>query len=131
MERASANLWRKIGQRYTLTGNECKNCGSSYFPARLVCRNCGRKTEMAEKTFKGDGAVYSFTRVYTPPSGFEDDAPYTIGLVKLDDGPIIEGRVLENGKSLKIGTRVHMVFRRMRADGDEGTIHYHYKFEPE
>lgn len=129
MERGSARLWRSINARYNLVGCECKNCKTSYFPPRLVCRNCGRKTNMVEKKFNGTGSVHSFTKIYVPPEDFIDEAPYTVVIVKLDDGPLVEGHLVDNEKSVKIGDKVKTVFRKMYAHGDEGLIHYHFKFE--
>jgi uncharacterized OB-fold protein len=37
--------------------------------------------------------------------------------------------VVENGKEVAIGARVRTVLRRMFAEGEDGLIHYHYKFE--
>lgn len=130
MERSSASLWRKIRPRYNLVGNECGNCNTGYFPPRIVCRKCGRKSKMAEKQFSGNGTVYSFTVIRTPPDTFKDEAPYTIGVIKLDEGPMVEGHVIDTGAVIKIGTRVKMAFRKMYVEDDEGPIYYHYKFEP-
>lgn len=130
MERSSASLWRKIRERYNLVGNICENCNTPYFPSRIVCRKCGRKSKMVEKQFSGNGTVYSFTQIRVPPDTFKDEAPYVIGIIKLDDGPMVEGHVIENSKEIEIGTKVKAAFRKMYVDGDEGLIYYHYKFEP-
>lgn len=130
MERSSSSLWRKITSRYNLVGNVCDNCKTAYFPPRIVCRKCGRKSKMVEKKFSGDGEIYSITKIRVPPDTFKDEAPYYIGVVKLDDGPRVEGHILENGVEPKIGGRVKVQFRRMYVEGEEGLIYYHYKFEP-
>ena len=130
MERPSASLWRKIRPRYNLIGNECENCGTSYFPPRIVCRKCGRASKMVDKKFAGDGEVYSYTKIRFPPDTFKDEAPYVVGVIKLDEGPMVEGHILENGQEIGIGTRVKTAFRKMHVDGEEGLIYYHYKFEP-
>lgn len=130
MERPSASLWRKISARYNLTGNECKNCGANYFPPRIVCKKCGRDMKMVEKTFKGTGEVLSFTTIRVPPDTFKDKAPYIVGVIQLDEGPKVEGHIIEAEKKVEIGTKVKAVFRKMYVDGEEGLIYYHYKFEP-
>ena len=130
MEKPSASLWRKIKSRYNLSGNVCNNCGTAYFPPRIVCRKCGRKSRMVERVYSGNGEIYSITKIRTPPDTFRDEAPYYIGIVRLDDGPRVEGHIIENGAEPKIGTKVRTRFRRMYVDGDEGLIYYHYKFEP-
>ena len=130
MEKPSASLWRKIKSRYNLSGNVCNNCGTAYFPPRIVCRKCGRNTKMEEKTFSGNGEVVSFTKIRVPPDTFRDEAPYIVGVVRLDEGPVVEGHILENAIKIDIGTKVKASFRRMYVDGEEGLIYYHYKFEP-
>jgi hypothetical protein len=82
--------------------------------------------------FSGRGEVYSYTTVYDPPAGFEDYAPYTVALVKLEEGPLVTAQLtdLDEGK-VEIGTPVEMVTRRLRSDGDErGLLVYGYKFRP-
>jgi uncharacterized protein len=130
MEKPSASLWRKIKPRYNLVGTECQNCGTSYFPPRIVCRKCGRMSKMVEKKFEGEGEVYSYTNIRVPPDTFKDEAPYVVGIVKLDEGPFVEGHILDKGNDVAIGTRVSVAFRKMHVDGEEGLIYYHYKFEP-
>jgi uncharacterized protein len=65
-----------------------------------------------------------------PPDTFKDEAPYIVAVIQLDEGPKVEGHILETGKSIDIGTKVKVVFRKMYVDGEEGLIYYHYKFEP-
>ena len=130
MEKPSAGLWRKIKSRYNLVGSTCRKCGSNYFPPRIVCRKCGRESRMEDMKFSGNGEVVSFTTIRVPPDTFKDEAPYIVGVVRLDEGPMVEGHILENGNRVDVGTKVRTAFRRMYVDGEEGLIYYHYKFEP-
>jgi hypothetical protein len=72
----------------------------------------------------------SFTTVYDAPSGFEENAPYTVALVKLEEGPLVTAQLTDlDERPIEIGTPVEMVTRRLRTDGDErGMIVYGYKF---
>jgi len=132
MEKSPADLWRHVKSRYFLLGNVCENCGTKYFPPRVVCRKCGRNTKMKPYKFNGAGEIYSFTTIRAPANEFEEQAPYTVGLIKLDEGPIIEGHILtdESNEPIKIGTKVKVAFRKMYKEGNEGLIYYHYKFVP-
>jgi len=79
----------------------------------------------------GQGEIYSFSTMYNAPQGFEEQKPYTIALVKLDDGPMVTAQLTDiNHDQVKIGLRVEMVTRKLREDGDEGQIIYGYKFRP-
>lgn len=129
MEKASAGMWRKIDTRYNLIASECEKCGTMYFPPRIVCRHCGRETKMRPRKLSGNGKVQSFTTIRVPSDAFKENAPYSVGVIELEEGPKVEGHIIENDKKIAIGTKVRTVFRRMYVDGEEGLIHYHFKFE--
>lgn len=123
--------WRLKKQRYSLIGEVCPHCEAKIFPPRDVCPECGReaKTEFA---FSGKGEVFSYTTVYDPPIGYEENSPYTVALVKLTEGPVVTAQLTDLGEQpVEIGMPVEMVTRRIRQDGDErGMLVYGYKFRP-
>jgi scaffold protein (connect acetoacetyl-CoA thiolase and HMG-CoA synthase) len=123
--------WRLRKQRYGLVGEVCPHCDAKLFPPRDICPECGQEAKTAYN-FSGRGEVYSFTTVYEPPAGYEESAPYTVALVKLEEGPLITAQLTDlEGRKVEIGTPVEMVTRRLRQDGDErGLIVYGYKFRP-
>lgn len=129
METAPASSWRRQEASYNLVGSKCEKCGTVYFPSRIICKNCGRESKLKEHKLSGDGTVYSYTKITAPSDTFKDDAPYTIGMIKTVEGPLVEGHIVENGKEVKIGAKVRTTLRKMYVDGEEGLIHYHYKFE--
>jgi uncharacterized OB-fold protein len=96
-----------------------------------VCPNCGDEAKDLF-TFSGKGQVYSFTTIYEAPTGYDSSAPYTVALVKLNEGPIITAQLTDvENSSVEIGMPVEMVTRKMRDDGDErGMLVYGYKFRP-
>jgi uncharacterized OB-fold protein len=65
-------------------------------------------------------------------AGFEEQAPYTVALVKLEEGPLVTAQLTDTSEAeVQIGTPVEMVTRRLRSDGDErGMLVYGYKFRP-
>ncbi|MEA3327511.1 MAG: Zn-ribbon domain-containing OB-fold protein [Chloroflexota bacterium] len=123
--------WRLRKQRYALVGEVCPHCDAKIFPLRDVCPECGGEAKTAY-AFSGKGEVYSFTRMGNAPAGFEAQAPYTVALIKLDEGPIVTAQLTDLGKQeVQIGMPVEMVTRRLRSDGDErGMLVYGYKFRP-
>ena len=122
--------WRLQEQRYKLVGETCESCGVKLFPPRDVCLEC-QAPAYELYTFTGLGEIYSFTTIYDAPSGFEHNAPYTVALVKLEEGPIITAQLTDMDESeLSIGMPVEMVTRKLRTDGPEGMIVYGYKFRP-
>lgn len=78
----------------------------------------------------GKGEVYSYTIVTDPPAGFEEQAPYVLALVKLDEGPLVTAQLTDLAGPVKIGLRVEMVTRKLRTEGPQGVIIYGYKFRP-
>ncbi len=123
--------WRLKQQRYGLVGEVCPHCDHKIFPPRDVCPNCGDEAK-TQYTFSGKGEVFSYTTIYEAPTGFDSNAPYTVALVKLEEGPIITAQLTDLGEQpVEIGMPVEMVTRKMRNDGDErGLIVYGYKFRP-
>lgn len=76
------------------------------------------------------GTLYSFTTVTEAPDGYDDQAPYFVGLVKLDDGPMLTAQITDVDGDLNIGDRVEMVTRKLTTEGARGMIVYGYKFRP-
>ncbi|MBN1955220.1 MAG: Zn-ribbon domain-containing OB-fold protein [Anaerolineae bacterium] len=124
------NTWRLQQQRYRLMGEVCDRCKTKIFPPRDVCPECEApaKTQFA---LSGRGEVYSYSTVYNAPAGFEDATPYTVALVRLEEGPLVTAQLTDvSAEEVEIGMPVEMVTRRLRADGAEGIISYGYKFRP-
>lgn len=123
--------WRLRKQRYSLVGEICPHCDAKIFPPRDVCPECGGEAKTAY-AFSGKGEVYSFTRMGNAPAGFEEQAPYTVALIKLQEGPIVTAQLTDLGdQEVQIGMPVEMVTRKLRSDdGEKGILVYGYKFRP-
>lgn len=123
--------WRLKKQRYGLVGESCPHCETKIFPPRDVCPECGEEAKTLF-AFSGRGQVYSYTTVYEAPEGFEESAPYTVAMIRLDEGPLVTAQLTDvDGEQLEIGTPVEMVTRKLRSAGDErGMLVYGYKFRP-
>jgi len=122
--------WRLQKQRYGLVGEVCDQCGNKIFPPRDVCPHCAEEAKTPYQ-FSGKGEVYSYTTVYDAPEGYEEQAPYTVAIVKLEEGPMVTAQLtdVDNGK-VEIGQKVEMVTRKLRQDGERGMLVYGYKFRP-
>jgi len=122
--------WRLRQQRYALVGEVCPHCDEKIFPPRDVCPNCSGEAK-TPYVFSGKGEVYSYTTVYDAPAGYDGNAPYTVALVKLEEGPLVTAQLtdMDNG-AVAIGTPVEMVTRKLREDGERGMLVYGYKFRP-
>ncbi|RME43255.1 MAG: Zn-ribbon domain-containing OB-fold protein [Chloroflexi bacterium] len=125
-----ARTWRVKKQRYSLKGEVCHHCGSHVFPPRDVCPECS-KPAYDPFQLSGRGEVYSFTTVYEAPAGFQAQAPYSLALVKLEEGPMLTAQLTDvDPDEVQIGMPVEMVTRKLSTEGEEGLIDYGYKFRP-
>jgi len=75
-----------------LLGLKCLSCGTVTAPPKMVCRQCaGSELEIVQ--LKGTGQIQTFTTVYVVPEGREEECPYIIVMVELDEGPWIMGNL--------------------------------------
>jgi uncharacterized OB-fold protein len=93
-----------------LMGSKCKKCGSTSFPPRADCDNC-MSGDFEFFEMSGKAMLNSFTKIETAPTGFEDVAPYIVGVVDMEEG----GRALAwfgdsiKEEEIKIGMELQVV----------------------
>ncbi|MBA7675467.1 hypothetical protein ES703_83702 [subsurface metagenome] len=75
-----------------LLGLKCKECGTITVPPKMVCRQCA-SPDMEIIELKGRGKIQTFTPVFVAAEGREDEVPYIIVLVELDEGAWIMGNL--------------------------------------
>jgi uncharacterized OB-fold protein len=75
-----------------LLGLKCNACGAITVPPKMVCRQC-TDTDLEIVQLKGSGKIRTFTTVFVAAEGREDEIPYTIVMVELDEGPWIMGNL--------------------------------------
>jgi len=102
-------------KRDKLLGLKCKACGTINVPPKMVCGKC-TSPDMEVAELSGKGKIQTFTTVYVAPEGREAEAPYTIVMVELDEGPWIMGNLIDIdpskatmeliGKKVKLGHKV-------------------------
>ena len=119
--------WRKYKERYRLIGNKCDVCGEKFFPQRMVCPKCRSKGRLSEIKYSGKGKVISYSKIRSPPKGFEEYKPYYVGIIELEEGPRIFSQIVDVD-SVQIGMPVKMIFRRLSENRETGLIHYGFKF---
>ena len=122
-----SSSWRKIKTRNSLIGSICDKCKSVFYPQRNICK-CGNE-KLSEFKFSGKGRVVSFSEIHAPPVNFEDQVPYTIAIIKLDEGPRLTAQIVDFDK-IEIGMKVESCLRRIYCSGKSGIIHYGTKFRP-
>ncbi|MBD3231038.1 transcriptional regulator [Candidatus Dependentiae bacterium] len=121
--------WRKYKQQYTLQANQCIDCKKIYYPKIAVCK-CG-SLNFIEKILCGKGKLLTFTQINVSPRIYANNAPYCIGIIKLDEGPQIISQITDTKlEDLKISMPVKAVFRKYYSFNHEKIINYGIKFIP-
>ncbi len=125
---AVPRFWREIPNRYNLVGTRCGNCNKILFPPRYICPYCRRMGKLEPYRLKRRGKVLSYTVIHVAAEGFEDQVPYVIAIIELEDGPRLTAQVTDcNPDEIKIGDEVKIVFRRMGEESQDGVIYYGFK----
>lgn len=94
------------GAPAVLLGGRCGACGRVFFPMQAYgCEACGAQ-DLAPTTLGGRGRLVASARVHIH-AGPGREAPFTVGSVQLDDGPLVRA-LLDVGDSqpLTPGTRM-------------------------
>jgi len=109
-----------------LLGLKCKECGAITVPPKMVCRKC-TSPDMDIVELGSKGKIVTFTTVNVASEGRQDEVPYIIVLVELDEGPWIMGNLIDIdpaeatmeviGKRVKMG---HKVFPGDKYSAGEG-----------
>lgn len=74
-------------------GLKCKTCGAVTCPPMMVCGECA-STDLEILQLSGNGKIVTFTNSYIAAEGRENEVPYTIVLVELEEGPWIMGNLV-------------------------------------
>jgi hypothetical protein len=110
---AQPNLYT-AGAAPKLNGGHCKKCGYTFFPPQTYgCESCGATADQLEPiAMAGAGKLHSFATVHLHQdrSGKGLEAPFTVGLIVLDDGPAVRAILTERtDEGLHIGDRMRSV----------------------
>ena len=77
-----------------LLGLKCNDCGAITVPPKMACWKCA-SPNMEVVELSGKGKIQTFTTINVAPEGRENEVPYTVALVELDEGPWIMGNIVE------------------------------------
>ncbi len=125
---AVPRFWREIPNRYNLIGARCGNCNKILFPPRSICPFCRRMGKLEPYRLKRQGKVLSYTVIHVAAEGFEDQVPYVLAIIELEDGPRLTAQITDcNIDEIKMGDEVEIVFRRMGEESQDGVIYYGFK----
>lgn len=95
----------------TLRMQKCGDCGHIRYPISHVCPKClSYKFEWTD--LSGRGEVFSYVVFYQLYNkAFEQDIPYNVALVQLDEGPRMYSNIVDaDNDSVKVGDKVEVAF---------------------
>ena len=75
-----------------LMAAKCSKCGTMLLPPRPLCTKCF-STDFEWVKLSGRGELLSYTVIHISPPQFESMAPYTVGIVKLEEGLRLPGMI--------------------------------------
>jgi len=103
---ADAVAWWDATRERRLLVQRCGSCGDHQHYPRPFCVACGAR-DLALVAASGRGTVYSFTVVHRAPSA-EFAPPYTIALVRLEEGPLMLTRIVDGPVPLECDRPVEL-----------------------
>jgi hypothetical protein len=107
--------YNKALMKGKLLGLKCNNCGAYTCPPKITCQEC-TSMDLEIVQLSGEGKVVTFTVNNVAAEGRECEAPYTIIMVELNEGPWLMGNFADLdpgkitmeiiGKKVKLGVKV-------------------------
>jgi uncharacterized OB-fold protein len=82
----------------------CSKCSWKDIHPTDNCPRC--HSPVVQSQCPGIGKVATFTVIRYPPSGFEKEAPYVVGLVDINGGPRVIGRISAAPDEIAISSTV-------------------------
>jgi uncharacterized OB-fold protein len=103
-------------------GTKCRNCGTVYFPPKMDCPAC-LSSDVEWFEISGTGTLATYSVVTYGPSGFEDDAPYTLAIADFGTFKVF-GRICKDipTADLSVGMKVKVVPVKLA----EGKVSYEF-----
>lgn len=92
----------------------CAGCGKAVFYPRTVCPHCFG-ADLTWFTASGTGTIYSYTVAHRAFGEFAEQAPFTVALIDLAEGPRMLTRIVGD-RPARIGAPVELAITRL---GDE------------
>ena len=93
----------------------CNGCQSYFFYPRIFCPKC-LSTDVEWRKVSGKGKLLTYVISARPAPGFEDEMPYSIAIVQLDEGPHMMSNIVNTEvtpQNLKAGMPVEVVFQEL------------------
>lgn len=115
MDPEMAPFWAATSEGKLLM-QKCLNCGYLRWPPAPLCNECS-SDQSAWTEVRPKGTLYSVATYHrTLDPKYKDEVPYSVGLIELDEGPRMYGRMQGDRSRFVPDTPVHAVFRKVSDD---------------
>ena len=93
-----------------LMATKCCKCETLFLPPRPMCSKC-LSTDFNWVKLEGIGKLLSYTVIHFSTEQFQSETPYTIGIVKLNEGLNLPGIIRDiNPKQIRVGMNLLVDF---------------------
>jgi scaffold protein (connect acetoacetyl-CoA thiolase and HMG-CoA synthase) len=126
--------FRAFLSQHKLMGSRCAQCGEIFLPPRPLCPHCyGTQMEWIE--LSGAGELAGFTTIYVglpamAAQGFDRQHPYCTGVIRLAEGPLISGQLIDvdcaHPEDIRVGLPVQAAYIEHR-DSQEKNVNLAFK----
>jgi len=118
---------RSEAWKFAFTGSKCQACGALHLPPQRVCVKCHAVDKMkAERMADVPATIATFT---VDRLAFSPSPPMVVAVLDFEGGGRFQSEMTDvDPKSVKIGDRVAMTFRRIITAG--GVHNYFWKARP-
>jgi uncharacterized OB-fold protein len=106
----------EAARRGELALQRCEHCLQVRYPPASRCPSC-LSPASSWAQMSGTGTLFSWIVMHRRYlAGFDDVLPYPVGLVALDEGPLVLTRLLGDPASLRCDQRVEVEFEDLSAE---------------
>ncbi len=98
-----------------ILGVRCRN-GHVMIPTKPACIRCNSR-DLKSIKLSGKGKLLSYTEIFTPAREYARYAPYFLGLVELEEGCRLLGRILAPRDSIQRGINLKVGFEPSKKEG--------------
>ncbi len=119
IDHESKTFWEGVHDHKLLLQN-CDDCNQYIFYPRIICPHCFSDQLTWQET-SGQGKIHSFTVVHKAPPPFQDETPFVVGIIELEEGVRMMSRIIGERNNIAIDKKVSVVYEQIN---EEVTLPY-------
>lgn len=91
-EKPTIEKYKKNIQEESFKAFKCSGCGAIIAPPSGSCYRCGSNV-MEWSEISGKGRLISFTVIHVAPDEFQEEVPYFVAIIELEEGTRVTTRL--------------------------------------